>query len=185
MRKALDAVYGAALVGACLAMIAIATLVLIQVLGRVIDRGLVMLGASRIGISIPSLAEIGGFLFVAAAFLALPATLRAAGHVRVTLLLRFLGPLGNRILAALVLILASGLAGFAAWHATLQAIDAYNLGRVSYGLIRIPLWVPQSVMALGLVIFTLALVDELVAALRGRDPAFREAERQREEEGAM
>ena len=134
----------------------------------------------RLGISVPSLAEIGGFLFVAAAFLALPATLRAAGHVRVTLALRFFGPLGNRILAAVVLIIAAMLAGFMTWHASLQAIDAYDSGRVSYGLIRMPLWVPQSVMALGLVIFTLAILDELVAALRGTDPAFRAAERARD-----
>jgi TRAP-type C4-dicarboxylate transport system permease small subunit len=185
MRKALDTLYGAALVGACLAMIAIASLVLIQVLGRVIDRAMLMLGMSRIGISVPSLAEIGGFLFVAAAFLALPATLRAAGHVRVTLLLRFFGPLGNRLLAALVLVAAVGLAGFAAWHSTLQTIDAYTAGRVSFGLIRIPIWIPQSVMSLGLILFAVALIDELVAALRGIDPAFRSTERKREDEGSM
>ena len=40
-------------------------------------------------------------------------------------------------------------------------------------------------MASGLVIFTVALVDELVTTLRGDDPAFRAAERARDgEEGA-
>ena len=180
MRRALDAIYQAAMVGACLAMVTIASLVLVQVAGRMIDRVAVWLGMGRLGISIPSLAEIGGFLFVAAAFLALPATFRAAGHVRVTLALRFFGPLGNRILAAVVLIIAALLAGFLTWYAILQAIDAFDAGRVSYGLIRMPLWVPQSVMALGLVIFTLAILDELVAALRGNDPAFRAAERARD-----
>jgi TRAP-type C4-dicarboxylate transport system permease small subunit len=103
MRKALDTLYGAAMVGACLSMVAIATLVFIQVAGRVIDRGLALMGLPRWGISIPSLAEIGGFLFVAGATLALAYTLRAAGHVRVTLLLRLVGPAGNRALTVLVL----------------------------------------------------------------------------------
>ena len=181
MRKALDLLYGAALAGACLAMVAIATLVFIQVMGRIIDRALLLAGFSRIGIAVPSLAEIGGFLFVAASCLALAPTLRAAVHVRVTLLVRFFGPFGRRVLAAVVLVLATGLALFATWFLVKQAIDAQALGRVSYGLVRIPLWIPQSVMALGFVIFVIALADELVTALRGVDPAFRRAEKDREE----
>lgn len=180
MRKALDTVYGAALAGACLAMVTIATLVLIQVLGRVIDQVLTTFGMSRLGMSIPSVAEFGGFLFVAAAFLALPATLRSAGHVRVTLILRGFGPFGNRVLAAVVLVIAIGLAGYAAWYVILDVFDAYRSGSVSYGRIVVPLWIPKTVMALGLVIFTVALVDELVTALRGDDPAFRQAERNRD-----
>jgi len=180
MRKALDTVYGAALAGACLAMVTIATLVLIQVLGRVIDQGLEALGMQMLGMSIPSVAEFGGFLFVAAAFLALPATLRAAGHVRVTLILRGFGPLGNRVLAAFVLAIAVGLAGYATWYVILDVLDAYRSGSVSYGRIVVPLWIPKMVMAAGLVIFTVALVDELVTTLRGDDPAFRAAERARD-----
>lgn len=180
MRKALDNVYGAALAGACLAMVTIATLVLIQVLGRVVDEVLKGLGMARLGISVPSLAEFGGFLFVAAAVLALPATLRAAGHVRVTLILRGVGPLGNRVLAAVVLVVAIGIAGFLAWHVILDVLDAYRSGSVSYGRIVVPIWIPKAVMAVGLVVFTVALIDELVTALRGHDPAFRAAERERD-----
>ena len=180
MRKALDMVYGAALAGACLAMVTIATLVLIQVLGRVIDQVLNSFGMSRLGMSIPSVAEFGGFLFVAAAFLALPATLRSAGHVRVTLILRAFGPLGNRVMAAIVLAIAVGLAGYATWYVILDVLDAYRSGSVSYGRIVVALWMPKTLMAAGLVIFTVALVDELVTTLSGEDPAFREAERARD-----
>ncbi len=183
MRKALDALYGATLVGACIAMAAIAALVLVQVIGRVIDRIAVWLGIARFGLAVPSLAEIGGFLFVAAAFLALPYTLRAAGHVRVTLLLRFLGPLADRVLTALVLAAAIGLAAFAGWAVGVQAHSSFMRGSVSFGLIPIPLWIPQAVMTLGIGIFGVALLDELVATVRGRDAAFRTAERQRESEG--
>lgn len=182
MRKLLDRLYGASFFGACLGMVTIATLVLIQVLGRVIDRALDMAGFEGLGISIPSLAEIGGYLFVATISLALPVTLRAAGHVRVTLLLRFFGPKVNRVLASIALMLAMGLAGFAAWHVGIHALDSWQRGSVSYGLIAIPTWIPQAVMTLGLGIFTIALVDELLTTLRGHEPAFRRAERQREEE---
>ncbi len=180
MRKALDALYGAALVGACLAMVVIATLVFIQVMARVLDRIVVFLGMPRYGFIIPSLAEIGGFLFVAAVFLALPATLRSAGHVRVTLVLRYLGAAGDRVMTVLALLVALGLMAFATWAVTIQTIASYNRGSVSYGIIAIPLWLPQAVMTVGLILFVVALLDELVAILRGGDAAFREAERNRE-----
>jgi TRAP-type C4-dicarboxylate transport system permease small subunit len=179
MRKALDTLYGAALVGACLAMTAIAALVFVQVLGRIIDRVATWLGMGRIGLAVPSLAEIGGFLFVAAAFLALPYTLRAAGHIRVTLALRFLGPKGDRIATVAVLLAGLGLAVFAAWNVGLQTIASWQRGSVSYGLIPIALWIPQAVMTTGLGLLALALLDELTASLRG-EPAFLRAERSRE-----
>ncbi|MDP4032882.1 MAG: TRAP transporter small permease subunit [Pseudorhodobacter sp.] len=180
MRRVLNGLYGAALLGACLAMIAIAVLVLVQVLGRIIDRGALLAGLEPIGITVPSLAEIGGFLFVAATSLALPATLRAAVHVRVTLAMRLGGPGLARGLTLVVLVLAVGLAGFATWHMGAQALDSYLFNSLSYGVIRVPLWIPQGVMALGFGIFWIALVDETVTALRGHDPAFRRAEESRE-----
>ncbi len=183
MRAFLDRIYAAAMAGACLGMVVIAVLVFIQILGRVIDRGLSMMGLGGLGIAIPSLAEIGGYLLVAVIALALPGTLRAAGHVRVTFVLRFLGPAGNRLLASAVLALGAVIAGYAAYHSGEHALDAWLRGSVSYGLIPIPTWIPRAVFALGLSIFTIALIDECITALRGRDPAFRAEERRRESEG--
>ena len=180
MRKALDALYGAALVGACLSMIAIAALVFAQVLGRVADSAAVMAGLPRYGFIIPSLAEIGGFLFVASAFLALPFTLRAAGHVRVTLAMRWFGPAGNRVMVLLALAAGLALTLFAARAVWLLTYASFMRGSVSVGIVAIPLWIPQGVMTLGLAIFAVALADELVALLRGRTPAFLDAEQRRE-----
>ncbi len=180
MRKALDLLYRGALAGACLAMIVIAALVFIQVLARVLDRIVVFFGMQRYGFIIPSLAEIGGFLFVAAAFLALAATLRSAGHVRVTLMLRYFGAETDRIMTLLVLIVAIALTGFALWAVGTQTLASYARASVSYGILAIPLWIPQAVMTAGIGIFAIALVDELVAVLRGGDAAFRVAELSRE-----
>lgn len=180
MRKTLDTLYSAALVGACLAMIVIAVLVFVQVVARVVDRAAVLVGAPRFGFAIPSLAEIGGFLFVASAFLALPAALRAAGHVRVTLLLRRLSPAGDRVMTALVLVVALGLTIFATWAIGVLTFSSFQRASVSYGIIAIPLWIPQAIMTTGMVIFTVALLDELLTLLRGGEAAFRTAERTRE-----
>jgi TRAP-type C4-dicarboxylate transport system permease small subunit len=183
MRRLLDRVYAGALALACLSMIAIAALVFAQIVGRLIDRALIVAGAEPLGLAIPSLTDFGAFLFVAAAMLALPAALRSAGHVRVTLALALAPPGVGRVLTGVVLVCALGLAGFAAWHAAAQALDSWRFDSVSYGMVKVPLWIPQGIMAVGLGLLAVAIADELVTALRGRTPAFRMAEEQRSRKG--
>lgn len=176
MRKVLDGLYSAALAIACLAIVTIAALVLVQILGRVLDRAMIIAGAVPYGFSIPSLSDFGGFLFVASATLALPATLRSGGHVRVSLLLGMGGPRIQRWLGSAVLCVALGLAGFATWHAGAQALDSWQFAAVSFGMVQVPLWIPQGVMTLGFALLLVAVADELVTLLRGQDPAFQRAE---------
>ncbi len=176
MRKVLDGLYSGALTLACLAMVSIAALVLVQILGRLLDRAMTLAGAPAFGFTIPSLSDFGGFLFVASATLALPATLRAGGHVRVSLLLNVGSPALQRWLGIVVLCVALGLASFATWHAAAQALDSWQFNAVSFGMVQVPLWIPQSVMTLGFGLLLIAVADELVTALRGQDTAFKRAE---------
>lgn len=181
MRRFFDTLYNGALIAACTSMVAIAVLVLVQVLGRVIDRLAIWLGQAPPGINVPSLSEFGGFLFVAAACLALPATLRAGGHVRVTLALGLMGPRLGRVFTALVLLAALALGGFAAWHSAAQALDSWQFNTTSFGMVPVPLWIPQTGMTAGFVLLVVALIDELVVLLRGGTPAFRRSEEARRE----
>jgi TRAP-type C4-dicarboxylate transport system permease small subunit len=180
MRKALDAVYDAALAGTCLAMLLLACLVLAQVLGRLLDRIITLFGYSRIGFAVPSLAEIGGFLFGVGAFLALAPTLRSATHIRVTLALRAFGPRGRRIMTGIVLLLAIGLTIFAAWALGSQTLTSWQRNSLSFGMFPIALWIPQVMMTLGLVIFLIAQIDELVALLGQGEAPFQIIENNRE-----
>lgn len=185
MRRMLDLTYASALVASALALVIIAALVFVQVAGRILDRALVLLGRDAIGLQVPSLAEIGGFLFVTATFLALPAALRSAGHVRVTMLATALPAAPARALTVVVLAVALALALFATWHSGVQMQDSWAFNSVSFGMVRIPLWIPQGMMTLGLLIFAVALADELLTALRGGTPAFVAAEGARSiDEGA-
>lgn len=179
MRKVLNGLYASALGLACLAMVTIAVLVLTQILGRMVDRALLLVWGAPLGLSIPSLSDFGGFLFVASATLALPATLRAGGHVRVSLLLSLGGPALRRVQGGLVLIAALALAGFATWHSGAQALDSWRFNSVSFGMVRVPLWIPQGVMTTGFGLLLVAVIDELVAVLRGQDPAYQTAEDER------
>lgn len=176
MRGLLDRLYAAGFVLAAMALVAIALLVLVQVLGRVIDKTMLALGQDPLGIAITSLSELGGYLFVGAVFLALAGTLRAGGHVRVTLLIHSVPAGVARGLSAASLVLALGLCGFALYSAGVQAWDSWAFNAVSFGMAKFPLWVPQAVMVLGLALLFVALLDELITLLRGSEPAFQRAE---------
>ncbi|MDQ0326644.1 TRAP-type C4-dicarboxylate transport system permease small subunit [Rhodopseudomonas julia] len=176
MRKALDMLYDASAIAAALAIVAIAVLVSVQVLGRVADKALQFLGYPVYGFLIPSLAEICGFLLVAASFLALASTLRHGVHIRVNLLLQSVPEAAQRPLNALVLTAGTALCGFLAFQGVNLVLESYRFGEVSFGIIPIPLWIPQTAMAAGLVILTVALLDDLLVLLRGQVPVFAQHE---------
>lgn len=176
MRALLDRLYAAGLALSAAGFALIAVLVLVQIAGRLIDRAARLIGAPPPGLTIPSLAEIGGFLFVGAVFLGLAGTLTAGGHIRVTLLTGALPPRVARPLGAVVAACAAGLAAFATWSSTLQALDSWRFNSVSYGMIPVPLWLPQAVMTAGLALLCVALLDAGLTLARGGTPAHEVAE---------
>jgi TRAP-type C4-dicarboxylate transport system permease small subunit len=66
------------------------------------------------------------------------------------------------------LALGALITGYFAYFAIDLAWLSWRFGDMSQGIFAIPLWIPQGVMALGLIILAIALVDELMLVLRGR-----------------
>jgi TRAP-type C4-dicarboxylate transport system permease small subunit len=122
------------------------------------------------GILVPGHEEIATFAMVGMAFLGLPYAYRTGAHVRVETLLNRLPMSARRpvniwcIGAALATCLAF------AFYAILLAWDSWMFGDVSEGLLAIPRWIPQAPLAIGLVLFALTLLDDLVV-LMGRGTA--------------
>lgn len=172
MRKALHALYQTATVLAACCLAVIASLVVLQVLGRIFDWARTVFGVEPIGFQVPSLAEIAGFLLVGASFLALAGTLRNGDHIRVSILLQAVPPSISRLLNFWVILVAFGLAAFFTWNAGQLAYDSYKFNEISYGVIPIPLVLPQAVMTLGLLVFSISLLDDLIASATGRVPSF-------------
>lgn len=183
MRKALNSLYKASTIMAAACLVAIASLVVLQVLGRIVDGTLSTLGLDPFGLLVPSLAEIAGFLLVGASFLALAGTLRNGDHIRVAILLQAVPPFAARILNIWTVLVAFGLAAFFTWHAGLLALDSYNYNEVSFGIIPIPLVYPQVIMTVGLLVFAVALLDDLLLALSGQGPSFETVSREDPIEG--
>jgi len=176
MRASLDRFYDFALYVAAACLVLIAALVGAQVLGRVFDLLLILLGNRPYGFLVPSLAELAGYLLAAASFLALAATLKRGAHIRVAILLGSV-PQGARRWFELWALAASAVfVGFLCWHLVLFAYDSFRFNEVSYGIIPMPLWIPQAVMALGAFALLVAIVDELAITWRTGRPSFRTGE---------
>jgi TRAP-type C4-dicarboxylate transport system permease small subunit len=160
MRAALDGLYrlSGGLAAFCVA--AIAGLVAVQVTGRLL------------GVLVPGADDLAGYALMAASFLALGPTLRAGVHIRVTLLLRQAPAATRRRLELWCLGLGTVLSGYLGWHVLDMAWDAWRYGERSTGNLGVPLWLPQGVMAFGILVLTVALLDDLVRVVRGGQPSY-------------
>jgi TRAP-type C4-dicarboxylate transport system permease small subunit len=176
MRFCLDLLYRAALWLSAACLVAIALLVGVQVLARLLDAALKLMGREPVGIVILSLAEIAGYLLAAASFLALAGTLKAGAHIRVTLVLAALGEKRRRSLEIWVLGAAVLFCTYIAYSLSRFAYYSWLFHEVSPGLIPVPLAIPQAAMAFGMLVLVIALIDELVIVLKGAHPTFRRAE---------
>ncbi len=66
--------------------------------------------------------------------------------------------------------------GMPQWFALRLAWQSFQFNDISQGTDATPLWIPQIGMALGSVIFAIAIADELVAVLRGEKLRHRAAD---------
>ncbi len=127
---------------------------------------LAQVGGRFWGVVVPSALEVAGFATGGLIFLGLAPTLRAGGHVRVGLLLGHLPPGIRRWAEALALALGLGVTLYAAWQVWGQVGESYRYGDLAPGLLPLPLWLPQSLLGLGLSFFALALLEALLGVLR-------------------
>lgn len=168
MRRFLDMLYLCAGVAAAIALFLIFALVTVQLCARMLDGLLRLAGQPALGFIIPSIAEICGFLLAAASFLALSHTLTVGGHIRVSLVLSRLGPSARRVVETFVALLAAVGAAYAAVALAMLAWRSLQYGDVSYGIVPIPLALPQAVMSLGTLVLAIALIDVAIRAWRDR-----------------
>jgi len=178
MRRLLDWIYGASGALAAAFLVAICIVVLLQVGCNLIDALIKLAGGSPIGLVIPSYAEFAGFFLAASSFLALAHSLRAGAHIRVLVVLDRLPAGARRTMEYLCLVFAGATSGYFAWFTVSLVAESLEYNDVSPGIVPVPLWLPQAAMALGLVILTIAFLDDLVALARGGRPGYAAAEAQ-------
>ena len=156
LRRALDALYDGAAWLAALCMVGLLVMVLLSIVSR------------QLHFHVPGTDAYAGYLMAAAGFLALAHTLKRREHIRVSVLLDRLHGNARRALEVWARGAATLLAALAAWYSVRLAWQSRVFHDISTASDATPLWIPQTAMAVGMVIFLVAFVDELVLALRGR-----------------
>ncbi|MBB3140840.1 TRAP-type C4-dicarboxylate transport system permease small subunit [Halomonas organivorans] len=156
-------ILGGYLSATCLVLIC--ALITAQIIGRIVDLVATALGGERIGLAIPGLAEISGFLLVGATFLGLAYTFIHGAHIRVTLLIGRLPARRRVYVEAACLSVALALCLYLTFYTYRLLADSIAFGETSYGLLSIPLWLPQSAMLGGIVLLCLALGEAWWQAL--------------------
>jgi len=61
--------------------------------------------------------------------------------------------------------------------------ESWQFNEVAQGLIKVPIWIPQTSFLAGVVIFFIAVLDELVSVLRNQKPAYQLADEARRAAG--
>lgn len=167
MRGTLDRLYlfSGALAAVCLALIAV--VMLAQSAMR--EAGLLLRGAD----------DIVAWLCAATAFLALGHTFRRGELVRVGLLIELLPPRPRFAAEVASLGIAAVFVGYMAYAVSRFVYESWKFKEVAQGLIQIPIWIPQMTCVVGVLIFFVAVLDELVLLLSGGKPAYQVAEDER------
>lgn len=176
MRTALDRLYLVAGWLAALCLAAIALMVGVQLIGRIADGAMRLAGFRPYGFIVEGLAEIAGYLLAIASLLALAPTLKAGAHIRVSMLLSALGVRARWCFELGAFAAALVLTAYMTWRMVLLALDSWRFNEVSHGLVPLPLAWPQAGMFAGLLIFTVALIDELAVVAAAGRPSFAAAE---------
>ena len=161
LRRALDALYLLSGITGAVALVSIGLLILVQVILRQV--GGVLAGGD----------DMTAFTMAACATLPLAYAFRHGAHIRVDLIIGRLRGAARGVLEAVALGLAAAMALLFAWSSVDLVVDSIAFHEVAQGMLAIPLWLAQSFMAEGTVVFAIALLDDLAVLLTGGVPSYR------------
>ena len=171
MRRFLDRLYAASGAFAAVCLAAICVLMLAQAMGR------------EVGILIRGADDIVAWLCAACTFFAIGHTFRHGELVRVGLWLDMVGPRLRWYLEVFSLGITTAFVAYMMWAVTRFVYESWKFDEVAQGLIRIPIWIPQMSLVLGVLIFFIAVIDEFVLVLKKQKPAYQVAEEERRASG--
>ena len=104
-----------------------------------------------------------------ASFLAFANALNRGAHIRVSIVLNAVGPKLRRLINIWCFAIGALTAWYFVYYAWRFVSFSYKFNDISQGQDRTALWIPQSVMLFGAVVFAIALTDHLVSLIRKGD----------------
>jgi len=119
--------------------------------------------ASRIfGFYIRGLAEYSGYCMAASSFFALAYTFVEGGHIRITLFLEKFSGVKKKVLEIWCLIIASFYSGYVAFYFIKMLKISYEFQERSEGADEILIWIPQTSVAIGSLIFFVCVFHQFI-----------------------
>lgn len=132
---------------------------------------------AEIPASVPNAWEYSSYLMAASFTFGAAMTLRAGGHIRVTLLLARLSPSRRRLLEIVAALAGMLLSGFLAYSMVLFTWGSYARGATSINS-DTPVWIPQALITFGIILLSLQFFARFLQAACGlplEDPRLRVA----------
>lgn len=115
--------------------------------------------------------ELSVFLIVGSVFMSAAAVQARRGHVAIEAFVGLLSPQANRIRQLLVDIASFVFCAFFAWKSCVLLAEAVTENYHSESTWAPPLWIPYSLMTVGMVLLSLQLLLQIIAELRRRPAA--------------
>jgi len=151
--KGLDYLYKLSGALAALCLVSMAVCVVTSIVSRLV------------GVYVPGLTEIAGFLMAAANCLALAYTFRGKAHIQVTLFIEKMGVRKQQWWALFALLVTSVVCVYLAYYMCRLVYFSWQYGDVSGGSVAILMWIPQSVVSLGCIFFAVSVVHSFFECL--------------------
>ncbi|MGI9350243.1 MAG: TRAP transporter small permease [Rhizobiaceae bacterium] len=157
IRRTLDGLYLAGGIAAALCLIAIVTLIVLQIASR------------NFGFSFRGGPDYAGYAMAAASFLGFAYALNHGAHIRVSLLVSALGK--HRFWGEVWCYgIGTAITSIFAWYACKFTYESYKFNDISSGLDATPLWIPQLSMAAGSILLATCFWDNMISLLLTGSP---------------
>ena len=126
--------------------------------------------SSRIfGFYIRGLAEYSGYCMAAASFYALAFTFVEGGHIRITLFLEKASTSYKKFLEIWCLIIATIFSGYLSFYLWKMLLISYDFQERSEGADEILIWIPQTSVAIGSLIFFIAVIHKFILTILSKN----------------
>lgn len=153
IRRALDALYLASGVAAALCLITILALIVVQMLAR------------WTGEVFPGAPAYVAYAMAAASFLAFAHALNRGSHIRVSILLNYVGDRVRWLIEMWCFAIATAIMWYFVYFAVRFVNFSIMINDISQEQDKTPLWIPQSVMLFGAVVLAIAVTDNLISLI--------------------
>ncbi len=163
----LDLLIDGAAILAALCILAVGILMILMSLSR------------EFGFNLRGADDLIAWFCAASAFLILAQTFQHGGIVRVEIMLSKLSVHLRWVMECISLFFLLTFCLFALSALGWFTYQSWEFNDVSQGQIIVPLWIPQIFVAIGVLLFTLAVVDELCRVLRHEKPRYQVMQEER------